>query len=213
MLLHPPAQSVDLLLSLIPGGPPHIYFPSLTATQTPPAPSATSWDPAVIAAVIGAVTAIVTALLATGIAIYQTRQTRRIERENRRIEREKDEMQRRHEQEMERFRRELDVQYREKEQEKQREEAARREMLVAQNNEARAIAYRKALHLDPSISRMQILDMQQSLPEPHGRNKLLIWRRLRLSSYSLAPTFLLLTTVTRLRCNGHLSATGTEMHA
>jgi hypothetical protein len=72
-------------------------------------------------------------------------------------------MQRHHEQEMERFRPELDVQYREKEQEKQREEDTRREMLTAQSTVARAIAYRKALHLDPSISRIQILDMQEPL--------------------------------------------------
>jgi hypothetical protein len=140
-----------------------MYFSLLIATQTPPAPSATSWDPTVVAATIGAGAAIVAALLAMGVAIYQTRQRSRIEHENRKIEREKDEMQRRHEQEMERFRRELDVQYREKEQEKLREEAAQREMLMAQNNEARAIAYRKALHFDPSISRIQILDMQQPL--------------------------------------------------
>jgi hypothetical protein len=163
MLLPLPTQPLDLLLSVASGGQPRMYFSSLIATQTPPAPSATSWDPTVIAATIGAVAAVVAALFATGVAVYQTRQSRRIERENRKIEREKDEMQRRHEQEMERFRHELDAQYREKEQEKQREEAARREMLMAQNNEARAIAYRKALHLDPSISRMQILDMQQPL--------------------------------------------------
>ena len=153
MLLPLPTQPLDLLLSMAAGDQPHIHFSSLVATQTPPVPSATSWDPTVIAATIGAVAAVVAALFATGVAIYQTRQSRKIEREKneqqRRHDQERDEIQRRHEQEMERFRRELDVQYREKEQEKQREEATRREMLMAQNNVTRAIAYRKALHLDP----------------------------------------------------------------
>ncbi len=115
MLLPLSAQPLDLLLSVASGGPPRMSFSSFIATQTPPAPTATSWDPTVIAAFIGAVATVVAALIATGVAIYQTRQSHKIAHENRKIEREQDEMQRRHEQEMERFRRELDVQYREKE--------------------------------------------------------------------------------------------------
>ncbi len=119
-------------------------------------PATSSWDPTITAAVIGATAALVAALLAVGVAIYQTRQSHKTEHE-------KDELQLRHDQEMERFRRELDVQYHEKEQEKQREEAAQHEMLMAQNNLARAVAYRKALHLDPQISHLQVLDMQRPL--------------------------------------------------
>jgi hypothetical protein len=68
---------------------------------------------------------------------------------------------------MEYLRRELDRQDREKEQDVQREaatqEAIRREMVRAQNNLARAAAYRKALHADPRITKLQILDMKHPL--------------------------------------------------
>lgn len=131
-----------------------VYVSSFVAT--PPSPSSTGWDPTVIAAVISAGASVVAALIAIGIAIYQTQQSRKIERE-------KDEQQRHHEQEMERYRRELDMQYREKELEKQLADAVRLEMLTAQNTAARAATYRKALHVDPYLSRIQILDMQHPL--------------------------------------------------
>ena len=177
MLLQPSAQSVDLFLYMALGTLHRatyqcLYFsllttPTLAAIQTVfvqvSALAGSSWDPTIVAAIIGAATALVAALIAVVVAIYQTRQSHKTERENRKLEREKDEQQRHHDREIELFRRELDMQYREKEQERQREEAALHEMLIAQNNVARAIAYRKALQVDPRISRLQILDMQRPL--------------------------------------------------
>ncbi len=152
MLWQLSAQSVGLLgyaalAVLRPAAHQYLYFfPQiiLTPTVTPP-PSVPSlvlginWsDPAIIAAIVGFIGIVL-------VTIYQTRRSHKAERE------------------LELLRRKLDKQDRQQEQEEQREEAARREMLMAQNNVARSAAYRKALHVDPQISRLQILDMQRPL--------------------------------------------------
>lgn len=113
-----------------------------TATAQTPSTSASGIDPGIVAAIVGAV--IAGAFGVFGLT-YGTRQQKKILR----------------------FQKELDAQQTEKQQEEDRKaitlEATRREMLLAQNNEQRAVAYRRALHADPRISRLQILDMSRPL--------------------------------------------------
>src|SRR5258708_1826726 len=101
--------------------------------------------PGIISAIITAVGALVVALIAAGCAIYQTRHSHQADRE------------------LERLRHKLDKQDRQEEEEESRREAARHEMVKSQTDAARAIAYRKALHVDPQISHFQIFDMQHPL--------------------------------------------------
>jgi len=109
------------------------------------ASSGGGFDPAVVAAIIGGIAAVVAAIAAFLGVMYGSRQQKK----------------------MMRFQKELDAQEAATQQEKQRKadtlEAARREMLLAQNNAERARAYRRALHADPRISRLQILDMSRPL--------------------------------------------------
>src|SRR5712691_12020870 len=102
-------------------------------------------DPAVVAAIIGGIAAVVAAIAAFLGVMYGSRQQKK----------------------MMRFQKELDAQETAKQPEERRKadtlEAARREMLLAQNNEERSNAYRRALHADPRISRLQILDMSRPL--------------------------------------------------
>jgi predicted NACHT family NTPase len=116
-----------------------------TATPIPPMPGINWDDPAIIAAVIGVIGGLVSTIIAACVAVYQMQRSQRAE------------------QELVLLRLELDKQNQQQEQEKQQKEAARQEMRMAQNNVTRAIAYRKALHVDPQISRMQILDMPRPL--------------------------------------------------
>ncbi len=140
--------------------------PSLTSTPTAIAAStsathpAINLDPAVWAALIGFVSAIIVALISGAFIIYQIRRTARIE-----LKRQEDQF--RHDQEMERLRKELEAQYKAKEQQEQNEaakaEALRLQMVLAQTNTERAEAYRQALHADPRVSCLQILDMSHPL--------------------------------------------------
>jgi predicted NACHT family NTPase len=132
-----------------------------TTTSTSTATQPTSGlDPAIIAALIGLAGVVVGALIAGAFALKSARRTAEIERE-------KQAEQFKHDQEMERLRKELEAQYKAKEQEEQREEtkaeALRLKMLLAQTNAERAKAYRLAVHADPRISRLQILDMSRPL--------------------------------------------------
>ena len=152
MLLQLSTQSVGLLRNvaravLCPVAHQYFYFfpqivPTPPMTSTPSTPSLVfdiNWsDPAIVAAILGFIGLVL-------VTIYQARRGHKAERE------------------LELLRRKLDKQDRQQEQEEQREEAVRHEMLMAQNNVARAVAYRKALHVDPQISRLQILDMQRPL--------------------------------------------------
>ncbi len=113
------------------------------AAQTPSVSSGLA--PGIISAIITAVGALVVALIAAGVAIYQTRHSHQADRE------------------LERLRHKLDKQDRQEEEEESRREAARHEMVKSQTDAARAIAYRKALHVDPQISHFQIFDMQHPL--------------------------------------------------
>jgi HEAT repeat protein/energy-coupling factor transporter ATP-binding protein EcfA2 len=139
-----------------------IPAPDATITTSTQALSAngSGLDPAIIVALIGAAAALAAALIAMGVAFYQIRQ-------NRRIEREKAELQLRHDREIERYRHELDAQFAAKQQEEEIKtatlEVARHDMLRAQTREEQARAYRRALHVDPRISRLQILEMSRPL--------------------------------------------------
>src|SRR6266849_1810754 len=121
-----------------------IPTPVATATTTAQAlgGNGSGLDPAIIAAIVGAL--IAGAFGVFGI-LYGTRQQKKILR----------------------FQKELDAQYAAKRQEEERNavtlEVARRDMLLAQTNVERAKAYRQALHVDPRISRLQILDMSRPL--------------------------------------------------
>jgi uncharacterized protein HemX len=109
---------------------------SLAADPPPPATSQASrssgggLDPTVVAAIIAAVAALVAALVAGVFALLQTRYNARLQKE-------------------------LDDQYKRKEQEEQRkadaQEMARCAMLLAQNNEERAKAYRHAVGKCPGM--------------------------------------------------------------
>lgn len=102
-------------------------------------------DPGVVAAIIGGIAVIVGAIIAFAGIMYGSRQQKKILR----------------------FQKELDTQEAAKQQEQQRKadtlEATRREMVLAQNNAERVKAYRRALHADPRVSRLQILDMSRPL--------------------------------------------------
>jgi HEAT repeat protein/energy-coupling factor transporter ATP-binding protein EcfA2 len=102
-------------------------------------------DPAVVAAIIGGGAVVVGAVIAFAGIMYGSRQQKK----------------------MMRFQKELDAQEAVKQKEDQRKadtlEAARREMVLAKNYAERARAYRHALHADPRISRLQILDMSRPL--------------------------------------------------
>ncbi len=136
---------------------PVVTATSLTSTVAQPA---SGLDPAIIAAFIGLAGVVVGALIAGAFALKSARRTAEIERE-------KQAEQFKHDQEMERLRKELEAQYRAKQQEEQREETKaevlRLKMLLAQTSIERAKAYRQAVHADPRISRLQILDMSRPL--------------------------------------------------
>ena len=128
--------------------------------------------------IIGALIALIGVLTTAGVYLYQTHRNAKIEREKLELEREKLETQHRHEQELEKIRlqheqdmlrlqKELELEYTVKEQEQQQEatraEALRLKMLRDQTNSERARTYRQALHADPRISHLQILDMSRPL--------------------------------------------------
>jgi hypothetical protein len=144
----------------------HIYSLSLIASPTPSSTATakasppTSIDPAIIAALIGLGGVIVGAVIAGAFALYQMRRTSQVEQK-------RQEEQYRHDQEMARLQKELELQYKAKEQKQQRQEeeaeATQTAMLRAKTLEERVQAYRKALHADPRIARLQILDMNRPL--------------------------------------------------
>jgi HEAT repeat protein len=144
---------------------------TLTLSAISPSPSPTSTnavsggnDTAIPVALIGLVGTIVGALVTTLIGgafmVYQLHRTSQIEKEKQ-IE------QLRHEEELARFQKELEREYKAKEQQEQQRarktEALHQKMLSTRTNTERAEAYRQALHLDPRISTLQILDMTRPL--------------------------------------------------
>lgn len=110
--------------------------------------------------ILGAIVIIIAALITSLATIYQTIYSAKISRKSTEIEAS-------HRRELERLRRELDEQSHIKTKKEQQEastiEAIRHEMLLVESMEGRAKAYRRALHADPHISRMQILDMSRPL--------------------------------------------------
>jgi predicted NACHT family NTPase len=123
--------------------------PTATSSQTGAVQATGSINPTVLAALIGLAGVVVGALIAGAFALYQFRRNVK------------------HDQEMARLQKELDLQYKIKEQEQQQEatkaEALRLKMLLDQTNSERARTYRQALHADPRISHLQILDMSRPL--------------------------------------------------
>ncbi len=125
-----------------------------------PSVSQTGFDPTIIAALIGFAGGIVVALITGAFALYQIRR-------NAKHDRQRQEEQFRHEQEMLHLQKELEAQYKHKEQEEQHQdteaETAHSAMQRAQSLAQRVAAYREALHADPRIARLQILDMNRPL--------------------------------------------------
>ncbi len=140
---------------------------SISPTISPTASTSTSntsqpaggLNPAILVAIIGLGGGVVGALIAGAFAVYQMRQNVRLEQamQTRNFQ---------HEQEMERLRKEIEIQYKDKEQEEERQattaEELRLKMLLAPGSE-RTETYRLALHADPRISQLQILDMSRPL--------------------------------------------------
>src|SRR6266480_6341675 len=147
-------------------------FSSPIATATSSTPTATQpasgIDPLIIAALIAALFSIVGIVVGALItrAFEKKKQAEQFQHDQE-MERLRQAEQFKHDQEIERLRKELDAQYKAKEQEEQREEtkaeALRIKMVLAQTNAERAKAYRLAVHADPHISRLQILDMSRPL--------------------------------------------------
>src|SRR6266568_5042802 len=125
-----------------------------------PSVSQTGFDPTIIAALIGFAGGIVVALITGAFALYQIRR-------NAKHDRQRQEEQFRHEQEMLHLQKELEAQYKHKEQEEQHQdteaETAHSAMQRARSLAQRVAAYREALHADPRIARLQILDMNRPL--------------------------------------------------
>ncbi|HZR41041.1 MAG TPA: HEAT repeat domain-containing protein [Ktedonobacteraceae bacterium] len=147
------------------------------------AQSASGLDPAIWGALIGLLGVIIGGLIAGGFVIYQVRR-------NAFLQKKMQEEQFRHDQEMERMRKELEIQYKAREQQEQQAvteaEALRLKMLLAQTNEERGKAYRQALHADPRISRLQILDMNRPLEITSIYVRVRVHQEVR-ASYELDP--------------------------
>jgi len=123
--------------------------------------AASPWlDPGVLAALIGLGGIVVGALIAGGFGMYQMRRTAQLTREQLR-------MQHQQAQEILRLQKELDEQIQEQERERQQRETtsehARAAMLHANTLAERVQAYRAAVHSDPRLARLQILDMSRPL--------------------------------------------------
>jgi hypothetical protein len=131
-----------------------------TANTSPPTSAVSGFDPAIIAALIGLAGVVVGALIAGAFALYQIRR-------NVQIEQKRQAEQFQHDQEMELLRKELEAQYKAKEQEDQlkktKAEMTQASLLDAKSVEDCVQIYRKKIHTDPRIARLQILDMDRPL--------------------------------------------------
>ncbi len=156
--------------------------PTASATASSSSGNGGGLDPAIIAAFIGLGGGIIVALVGGGFGIYQMRRTIQVQREQLQAQKQAQEeqlqaqkqaqeeqlrVQHQQAQEMQRLQQELQEQAKAKERERQSKEAtleaARLQMVLAENTAEQVKAYRKALHADPRISRLQILDMSRPL--------------------------------------------------
>src|SRR6266700_865070 len=156
--------------------------PTASATASSSSGNGGGLDPAIIAAFIGLGGGIIVALVGGGFGIYQMRRTIQAQREQLQAQKQAKEkqiqsqkqsqeeqlrVQHQQAQEMQRLKQERQEQAKAKERERQSKEAtleaARLQMVLAENTAEQVKAYRKALHADPRISRLQILDMSRPL--------------------------------------------------
>lgn len=186
--------------SLLPYSSPMASPPALS--QQPHVTNTTySIDPVVLAALIGLIGALIagifviyqvhfTAKMEQQRQEYQRKYEQKIQEDHEKNEQKIQEQQFQHDQEMARLQKELEEQYKSKEREEEREatkiEAIRLRMLLAQTNDERAKAYRQALHADPHISRLQILDMNRPLEVTNIYVRLRVHQDSRLG-YELDP--------------------------
>ncbi len=162
-----------LLPALFPSTSVSVYAFSLSQAQTSSPSPALSPE-----AILGFVGAIVAAIIGGLFGIYQTHRVNKLEYEKRKSEQEKQEMQQRldnalrqeqFEDEIEKIRYEdwlvarREAQEQERERKKSMRNAARSVMVQAQTTAEREEAYRKAIHADPNIAQLQILDMAHPL--------------------------------------------------
>jgi HEAT repeat protein/GTPase SAR1 family protein len=112
-------------------------------------PHASGLNPIIIAALIGVGGVIIGALIGGAFALNQSRRNAQLQKEVIRYQKAFDEESQRKE--------------REREGQEAEKQAAQSEMQRARTLEQRVEAYRKALHADPRIARLQILDMNRPL--------------------------------------------------
>jgi HEAT repeat protein len=151
----------------------HILFTTLSPTVlATPTPTSNVSSPAgsinsnLLIALIGLSGIIIGALIAGSFSVYQQRRIEQMEKERQKIEQKRIEDQHQHEQSIMRLQKIVDSEISAEEKKKQSEAALeefrRQKMLLAPTSE-RTEEYRKALHTDPNISQLQILNMTRPL--------------------------------------------------
>ena len=123
-------------------------------------PASDGLDPTIVAAFIGLGGVVVGALIAGAFAVYQFRAQAK---KTAQLEKQLQDNQFDHEKEMEHFRQTLAKQERNEQHDEQVEEAARVATVHVQSQQALVQSYLRALHTDPRIARLQILDMTRPL--------------------------------------------------
>ncbi|GAC1652075.1 MAG: hypothetical protein NVS4B12_23280 [Ktedonobacteraceae bacterium] len=140
-------------------------------------------NPAMFIALIGLAGVVIGALIAGAFAVYNARRAAKSEQQ-----RQSEQFQ--HEQAMLRLQKELELQYKTKEQEEQSKattaEALRIKMLLAPHSE-RTKMYLEALHADPRIYLLQILEMNRPLEVANVYVRVRVHQETKLS-YELDPT-------------------------
>src|SRR6266516_1986708 len=170
---------------------------TLTTSATSPTNTGGSIAPAILTALIGLGAALLVALISAGVTLYQTRQTARLQREilerQHLHQKELQVLQRQHEQRMLFMQKDLEAQYEDKKIEEQRNaarpELIRQKMLLARTNTERAQAYRQAIHADPLIAHIQILDMSHPLDVANIYVQVRVHQESRIG-YKLDPTLM-----------------------
>src|SRR5258708_3269199 len=197
---------VNLFLGVLPfsfESTAHAFSAAPPPTPTPSAPSADA-NLQFFGTLLLAVATIAAALIGGIFIVYQVRKNRKLEHENQRIQRENQDIQRRldvaqHYQQLEddveraRYDDWLVARREAQEHERQRRiqahAAAKSVMVRAQTPVQREEAYRKAVHADPNISQLQILDMTHPLEVAKVYVRLRVHQEIKLG-YEIEPMLL-----------------------
>ena len=134
--------------------------PTATVTASSSPSNGGGLDPAIIAAIIGLGGVVVGAVIAGAFTISSVKRTARAQDKQLRVQHQQA-------QEIARLQQELQEQAQAKERERQRKEMSESTALAAMQSATtqaeRVQAYRAAVHADPRIARLQILDMERPL--------------------------------------------------